>query len=312
MKIGLVVDSACDLPLSLLREQNIEIMPISLLFDDVRYVDKRDPDETLRFYEQLVSEQGLHAETRPFSVEEIRDLFLDRLVTRFDRVLVVSIASTRSEIFNNATKASFAILKGYRERRAEAGLEGNFLLRVIDSGQVFTGEGVLVLELLRWLHENPEAHLDELQRHAEEFKRQVYAYAVPQDLFYLRARARQRGDRSVGWLQFQLGSKLDIKPIVEAHRGDTHPIVKVRHFETAVDQIMARAMERIRAHRLLTPFVVMSYAGHMKEIHKIPTYQRLKVRAKNAGVILVESPMSTTAGIYLGPGAFSLGYAADE
>lgn len=312
MKIGLVVDSACDLPLSFLSEQNIEIMPITLRFDEERYVDKRDPDATLQFYKYLIPEQGLRTETEPFSVEEIRDLFLDRLVTRFDRVLVVSIASSRSEIFNNATKASFAILKDYRERRAAAGLEGNFMLRVLDSGQVFTGEGVLVLELLRWLHENPEAHLDALLRHAEDFKSHVYAYAVPQDLFYLRARARQRGDRSVGWLQFQLGSKLDIKPIVEAHRGDTHPIAKVRHFDIAVDQIMTRAIERIAGKRLLTPFVVLSYAGHMKEIHKIPTYQRLKVRAQEAGVVLVESPMSTTAGIYLGPGAFSLGYAAEE
>ncbi len=311
MKIGLVVDSACDLPLTFLREQNIEIMPITLRFGDDRYVDKRDPEATIQFYERLIPEQGLHAETEPFSVEEIRDLFLERLVTRFDRVLVVAIASTRSEIFNNATRASFAILKGYRERRRAAGLEGNFMLRVLDSGQLFTGEGVLVLELLRWLQANPEAHLDALQRYAEHFKRQVFTYAVPQDLFYLRARARQRGDRSVGWLQFQIGSKLDIKPIVEAHRGDTYPIAKVRHFEVAVDQVMARAIERIETKRLRSPFVVMSYAGNVREIYKFPTYQRLKVRAQEFGIVLIESPMSTTAGIYLGPGAFSLGYAAD-
>ncbi len=312
MKIGLVVDSACDLPLTFLREQNIEIMPITLRFGDDRYVDKRDPEATIQFYERLIPEHGLHAETEPFSVEEIRDLFLERLVTRFDRVLVVAIASTRSEIFNNATKASFAILKGYRERRRAANMEGNFMLRVLDSGQLFTGEGVLVLELLRWLRANPEAHLDALQRYAEDFKRQVFTYAVPQDLFYLRARARQRGDHSVGWFQFQMGSKLDIKPIVEAHRGDTYPIAKVRHFEVAVDQVMTRAIERIEARRLRSPFVVMSYAGNVREIHKFPTYQRLKVRAQEFGIVLIESPMSTTAGIYLGPGAFSLGYAADS
>ena len=311
MNIGLVVDSACDLPLTFLREQNIEIMPITLRFGDDRYVDKRDPEATIQFYERLIPEHGLHAETEPFSVEEICDLFLERLVTRFDRVLVVAIASTRSEIFNNATRASFAILKGYRERRRAVDMEGNFMLRVLDSGQLFTGEGVLVWELLRWLRANPEAHLDALQRYAEDFKRQVFTYAVPQDLFYLRTRARQRGDHSVGWFQFQMGTKLDIKPIVEAHRGDTYPIAKVRHFGVAVDQVMTRAIERIEAKRLRSPFVVMSYAGNVREIYKFPTYQRLKVRAHEFGIVLIESPMSTTAGIYLGPGAFSLGYAAD-
>ena len=312
MKLGLVVDSACDLPLALLREQHIEVMPISLHFGAERYVDRRDPGETLRFYERLILEHGLDVRTEALSVEEICDLFLDRLVTRFDRVLVVAIASSRSKIFENATKASFAILKAYRERRQAAGLQGNFLLRVIDSGQVFTGEGVLVLELLRWLTENPQSQLDTLQRHAEEFKRQIFTYAVPRDLYFLRARARQRGDRSVGWLQFQLGSKLDVKPIVEAHRGETRPLAKVRHFDVAADQIMTRAIERIDEKQLLTPFIVLSYAGQMKEIHKIPTYQRLKVRARAAGIVLIESPMSTTAGIYLGPGAFSLAYAAKE
>ncbi len=310
MQIGLVVDSACDLPLSFLREHNVEIMPITLRFGDDRYVDKRDPEATTQFYEQLIPEQGLRAETEPFSINEIRDLFLDRLVTRFDRVLVVAIASSRSEIFNNATRASFAILSGYRKRREAAGIEGNFMLRVLDSGQLFTGEGVLVWELLRWLQSQSDPHFDALQRYAEEFKKNVYAYAIPQDLFYLRARARQRGDRSVGWLQFQMGSMLDIKPIVEAHDGDTHPIGKVRHFETAVDQVMTRAIERIESKRLLSPVIVMSYAGSVSEIRKFPMYQRLKVRAAEASVTLLESPMSTTAGIYLGPGAFALGYAA--
>lgn len=312
MKIGLVVDSACDLPLAYLSEHDIEIMPITLSFGDDRYVDKRDPEATVQFYDQVIPEHGLQARSEPFSVNDIRDLFLDRLVTRFDRVLVVAIASTRSEIFDNATKASFAILSGYRQRRQAAGLEGNFMLRVLDSGQLFTGEGVLVWELQRWLQSQADPHLEALLRHAEDFKRHVYAYAVPRDLFYLRARARQRGDRSVGWFQFQLGSKLDIKPIVEAHQGDTHPIAKVRHFDTAVDQVITRAIERIDNKRLLSPVVVMSYAGRPREIHKFPAYQRLKVRAQEAGVSLVESTMSTTAGIYLGPGAFSLGYAAEE
>ena len=312
MRIGLVVDSACDLPLSFLREHDVEIMPIALRFGNDRYVDQRDPDATVQFYRQLIPEHGLRAESEPFTVDEISDLFLERVVTRYDRVLVVAIASSRSEIFNNATRASLAILKGYRQRRQAVGLEGNFMLRVLDSGQLFTGEGVLVWELLRWLQSQSEPHFDALQRHAEEFKQNVYAYAVPQDLFYLRARARQRGDRSVGWFQFQMGSMLDIKPIVEAHRGDTHPIGKVRHFETAVDQVMTRAIERIEGKRLLSPVIVMSYAGKTSELRKFPLYQRLKVRAAEAGVTLLESPMSTTAGIYLGPGAFSLGYAAED
>ncbi len=312
MRIGLVIDSACDLPLSFLRENDIEIMPISMRFGDERYVDLRDPDATVSFYQRYIPEHGLHAETEPFSVDGIRDLFLDRLVTRFDRVLVVAIASSRSDIFTNATKASFAILNGYRERRRGAGLEGTFMLRVVDSGQLFTGEGVLVWELVRRLRADPDVPFDVLRRAAEDFKRHIYAYAVPQDLFHLRERARGRGDHSVSWLQFQLGSMLDIKPIVQAHRGDTKPIGKVRHFDAAVDMVMTRASERLEQGRLLSPVVVMSYAGDPQELRKFTAYRRLKRNAEDIGVTVLESPMSTTAGVYLGPGAFSLAYAADS
>lgn len=312
MRIGLVVDSACDLPASYLREHEIEIMPISLRLGTERFVDLRDPQATVEFHNKIISGSGLDAQSEPFSVEDIRDLFLDRLVARFDRVLVISVASTRSEIYNNATQASFAVLKEYRERRRAAGVEGTFMLRVVDSGQLFTGEGVLVWELVRKLQAEPDIPFDALRRHAEEFKEQVFAYAVPQDLSYLRGQARGRGDQSVGWLQFQVGSLLDVKPIVEAHRGETRPIAKVRRFKAAVVQVMQRAIERIESGKLIAPVVVMSYAGDPVEIHGFSAYARLRRRAQEAQVALLESPMSTTAGVYLGPGAFSLGYAAQN
>jgi hypothetical protein len=51
-------------------------------------------------------------------------LFLDDLVLKYDRVLVITIAQSRSPIFANATEASYAILKQYRERRQKAGCPG--------------------------------------------------------------------------------------------------------------------------------------------------------------------------------------------
>lgn len=312
MRIGLVIDSACDLPAEFLRGHGIEIMPISLRFGGNRFVDLRDPDEAVELYERFIPAHGLEAETEPYSIEAISELFLERLVTRFDRVLVLTIASSRSAIYHNATRASFAILGGYRDRRRAAGLEGSFMLRVVDSGQLFTGEGVLVWELVRRLESEPDIAFDGLRRHAEAFKGDVFAYAVPQDLYHLRERARRRGDHSVGWLQFQVGSLLDVKPIVQAHRGATGAVAKVRHFDVAVDRLMTMAIERIEGDRLLSPVVVMSYAGDPREIARFRRYPELRAAAEDKGVALLQSPMSATAGVYLGPGAFSLGYAAPD
>src|SRR5579862_7967531 len=117
-KIGIVVDAACDLPRTFIQQHGLEIMPINMQFGTMSFKDVRDPEQTMEFYRRYVS------------VKAIKDWFLDQLVLKYDRVLVITVSSTRSPVFENATKASFMILSGYKERRKAAGLEEQFALRV--------------------------------------------------------------------------------------------------------------------------------------------------------------------------------------
>ena len=80
MRIGIVVDSACDLPGDFLHEHRIEILPITTFVDNDTFVDNRDPAVRQRFLDNDLGARSHAAETEPFSVEEIRDLFLRRLV----------------------------------------------------------------------------------------------------------------------------------------------------------------------------------------------------------------------------------------
>ncbi len=57
-----------------------------------------------------------------------------------------------------------------------------------------------------------------------------YGYMLPRDLYYLRARAKKKNDRSVSLFTAMLGSALDIKPILRCFRGETGPVGKVRGF----------------------------------------------------------------------------------
>ncbi len=50
MRIGVVVDSACDLPKSFIEENNIVVMPIAVRVGDRVYDDRRDPRATWDFY----------------------------------------------------------------------------------------------------------------------------------------------------------------------------------------------------------------------------------------------------------------------
>ena len=311
MKIGVVIDSACDLPRSYIDEHGLEIMPISVHLQGETFVDVRDPEATMAFYRDYLNDPEMDAQTEPLSVEAVRDLFLNEFVLKYDRVLVITLTSSRSPIYENATKASFAILSGYKERRQKAGVEGAFVLRVVDSKTLFTGEAVLVHEALRMLRED-DLPFDKLRPAVEEFTQNIFAFLIPESLYYVRTRARAHGDRSVGWISYKLGTMLDIKPILQAYRGETSPVGKVHGFEAAVDDVMDRAIERIKNGSLLAKVVCMSYSGNPEVVKKFPKYAELMEVAEANGVEVLLSVMSTTAAINVGPGAFSLAYAAPE
>src|SRR3546814_1362677 len=80
MRIGLVVDSACDLPKDFIERHSIEILPIAVRIDGTTQVDYRDQAATLAFLDSHIAERGVNAETIPYTVEQIRDLFLQKLV----------------------------------------------------------------------------------------------------------------------------------------------------------------------------------------------------------------------------------------
>jgi len=308
VRTGFVIDSACDLPQSYLQEHDIHIMPISLHFGYDVFEDVRDPEATQAFYRKYLAEKTLDAETAPFSVEKIKALFLDDLVLKYDRVLVIVIAQTRSPIFAHATEASYAILKQYRERRQNAGLSGSFYLTVVDSKTLFTGEGVLVHEAVRLVEEN-RLSFGAVRSVVEQLSQQVYGYLLPDDLFYIRYRASRKGEKSIGLLGYHFGSLLDIKPIIGFHRGESQVIGKERGFDRALIKLFGMVGQAIE-QGLATRIINLSYAGELDVIQRKRAFVEFEQSANAQGIEVLLSVMSTAGGINVGPGSLALSYIA--
>jgi DegV family protein with EDD domain len=309
MRIGIVVDSACDLPAEFLRQHHITVLPISVHLDGETFVDDRDAATLQRFLAEDLGARGHAAETEPYSVEQIRDLFLGRLVLDSDCVFCLTITSTRSPIHANATQASFAILKDYRPIRRSANIAGPFLLRVIDTETLFAAQGVSTVEAVRMRAAGQSP--GQMRERLEFIARNTYGYMLPRDLYYLRARAQKKGDRSVGWFGAALGTALDIKPLLRGYRGSTGPVGKVRGFEHGAEVLFNHAATRVRAG-LLTPTLCVSYGGDLADLAVLPGYAALKQTCGEHAVEMFESPMSMTGMINVGTGAVTLGFAAQE
>lgn len=309
MRIGIMVDATCDLPRSFLDEHGIEILPITVRIDQDSFVDHRDPDAALAFYRDHLGDRGHAAETDSLSEIEIRDLFLGQLVVKYDCVFCLTVSASRSPIHKRASTASFAILKDYRPVRQQAGMITPFLMRVIDTRNFFAAQGITAIEAVRM--RDVGASPGRIRERLEVLANHTYGYVVPRDLYYIRSRARKKGDSSVGFMSVALGSALDIKPILQGYRGETKPVGKVRGFEPAVLSLLTYAAGQVR-NGLLTRSLCISYGGDVEELERLPGLSELAETCTEKGVSLHYSVMSITGMVNLGAGALSLGFAAEQ
>ena len=308
MRIGLVVDSACDLPLEYLQQHDVTVLPITVRIGEAVLADHRNEEATLEFLHAHVAERGAEAETTPFSVQQIQQLFLERLVIDYDYVFCMTIAKTRSAVHENAQQASFAILNDYKSTRAAAGNNTPFALRVVDTQNLFSAQGITAVEAVRLRDAGEGA--PKIRARLEHLALHTHGYMIPRDLYYLRARARTKGDRSVGLLSAALGSALDIKPVLHCNRGETGPVAKIKGFEPAVQKLFEFTCKRIAAG-LMTPTLCLSYGGELDELRALPGYDALRACCSEHNIEVFESVMSLTGMVNVGKGAVVVGFAAE-
>ena len=242
-------------------------------------------------------------------MEEIQKLFLGQLVLEQDCVFCLTITATRSPINEHVNRASFAILKNYRKVREDAGIAGPFMMRVVDTRNIFAGAAPAIFEATRLIqaNETPAAIRERLTYIANN----SYGYMLPRDLIHLRNRVKKRGDRSVSLFSAMVGTALDIKPLLRCYQGETGPVGKVRGFDHGAEALFGYAAQRVRAG-LLVPMVCVSYGGDLAVLSNLPGYAGLRAACEECGVELMEAPMSITGMVNVGEGSLTLGFAAEE
>lgn len=307
MRIGVVVDSSCDLPQEFIEQNGIKILPNTIRVGGDSLVDERDEVATLAFFNSHIGDKSHDAETTPFSVDQIQKVFLERLVIDYDFVFNVTVWSKRSNVYENATKASFAILSSYRRTRSAANVGGPFSMRVLDSKTLFAGVGVVAAEAVRMAKEDLQPN--EIRNNLDLVVQNTVAYFVPADLAYIRTRASKRGEKSVGFATFLIGSALDIKPVLCAYKEETNPAAKVRGYDAAVEKMLRHVAQRVRDGDLLSKYVCVSYGGNLAEARAKTGFGELEKACQERGVTLLLSVMSATAAVNVGAGGMSAAYA---
>lgn len=308
MKTAVIIDPTCDLPASYIQRHQLHLLPNKLILGDQILTDTRDVNLTLAFHHRHALSRNLEALAEPYSTSAIAGLFLDHLVTEYDRAILIATSQTHSQLFQNATEASFAILRCYRERRRRAGLATPFYLNVLDSKTLFAGQAVLVHEVIRLL-QNQNLPFNELRGLIEQFRPYIRCYLLFDDLSYVHHEVSRKSEKSIEFLNYGLNSLLGIKPVARFVNGETEWVLKARGFDRALSDLFERVKLEID-QGLRSSLVALSYAGDPEPFKQKRAFVEFERHARQWGIEVMVSVMSATGGLHVGPGAVSLAFAA--
>lgn len=217
--VSIVADSTCDLSRELLEKYKVKIIPLHILLGEKEYEDGVDlmPEEIYAW----ADDNKTTPKTSAPSVETVMQTF-QPLLEKGDDIVCFSISESMSTTANVM-------------RLAAGQLEAEDRVNVVDSANLSTGIGLLVLEAAQMAAQGKTA--EEIVAEIERLKPLVRASFVVDTLTYL-----YRGGRCNG-LEAMAGSMLKLHPKIVVSEGKMSSSKKYRGKIDKVILAYAKDME---------------------------------------------------------------------
>lgn len=196
MAVRIVTDSSCDLSAADIERHQITVVPLTIRFGDEEFTDGQDLSAG-DFYEKMAAGDELPSTAAP-APGAFEAAFRELAASGADAVVCVNLSFALSATGESAQNASRA-------------LEGEVDVRVVDSGKVSVGLGLMVKAAAEAAEAGQSA--DEIEALLAQLKDRVLIYAVLDTLDNLK-----KGGR-IGTAQALLGSALSIKPCLDLTSG---------------------------------------------------------------------------------------------
>jgi len=308
-RTGIIIGACCDVPAEFLAQTNVIVIPIPIKIGDTIYIDQHDAQANARYMRENDQGQGAYGQSESMSAEQMRDFFLEHCALAFDQVYCLTITANSSQMYATTSQGLDMALNTIRKLRHEANITRPFVCRVVDTRNLFSGEGIAAL-LLQELLQKP-LHPAEMFKQLIKGINHIHTYITADDLAYAKRRISARGDHSLSWMSVFLGQALNIKPMVHHYHGKSEVIDKFRGRKAVLSEIFNLITEHILAQRLKTPHIIISHADALREIYRADNFSQLRTACEMLGVHLHIVPMSITGMMNFGPGALTVSFAAE-
>lgn len=202
--VKIIADSTCDLSPDLLEKYDVSIIPLHIVLGEKEYEDGRSitPDEIYKWSD----EHNATPKTSAASLEQVKAEY-EKHLGNYDEIVVFPISSQMSSTIN--------VMK-----MAAQDLEAEDRIRVIDSENLSTGIGLMVIEAACMAKAGKTA--SEIEAQILQYVPKVRASFVVDTLVYL-----HRGGRCSG-LAAMLGGAMKLHPMIVVENGKMHSSKKYR------------------------------------------------------------------------------------
>lgn len=274
-KVAIVADSTAYLPPDIIEKYQIQIIPLSVIWDGDTYLDGVDIT-TNQFYDRLEKSPSLPSTSQP-SAGEFKACF-SALLERGKDVAAILISSGISGTVNSALQAQ-AELDSTR-------------IEVIDSQTAAMATGLHVIAAARKAVEG--GTLNEVAQVAREAQSRTDIVFVVDTLEFL-----HKGGRIGGAKRF-LGSMLNVKPILELSGGKIEAVDQVRTQKRALERMIELIAEKAAGEQPLRMAVIHSNVPEMAQDLKE------EVLATFSPEEIYISELSPAIGTHVGPGTLAI------
>ena len=192
MRIKITADSTCDLSPELVRDLDVEIVPLYVIEDEASYRDGvgYSPDNIFRHFEKT----GRLCKTAAVNVSDYAEIF-ERLSKEYDAVIHLNISLDFSSCYQNACLAAQEFSNVY----------------VVDSRNLSTGSGLLVMRAVEMARSGMQPQ--DIVRELTALTEKVEASFIIDTLTYLQKGGRCSSVAALG------ASLLHLKPCIEVRDG---------------------------------------------------------------------------------------------
>lgn len=220
-KIALIADSAADLTADIIKEYNVNVLPLKIIYKEKEYLDGVTITAN-EVYDKL--DEEIPSTSLP-SVQEVDNLFAKLEEEGYTHVIAIQLSSNLSGTFNTVSLVS----KNHP----------NITSTIFDSKSLTLGTGALVIgcgEMIK----NGKSY-NEIVNQLPSMRDKVTVFYVVDTLKYL-----IKGGR-IGKVSGTIGTMLNLKPIISINKeGVYYTYSKIRGKKQATSKLISIAEEALK------------------------------------------------------------------